>query len=167
MTTEAEIEIRSLAADVVALDELYGAYAAVVDEQDWHLWPDFFTQDCSYIVQSLENADRGLPLAYMLDDSRARLSDRVKFVTEVWAGTIEPYRTRHMIQRVTTTDLGDGTFRVRANMIVAYTEIDGVPGILASGYYEDLVRMTDEGPRFVQKNVYLDGTPARYLVYPL
>jgi hypothetical protein len=52
-------------------------------------------------------------------------------------------------------------------MIVTYTEFDGPPSVLASGYYEDRIRITDDGPRFVEKTVYLDGIPARYLVYPL
>jgi len=166
LTTDVSPQIRSHQG-AAALDQLYGAYAAAVDSHDWHKWPEFFTSDCSYMVFSQENVDHGLPLAYMLDDNRDRLFDRVKFVTDVWAGTIEPYRTRHFIQRTLTTDRGDGTFQVRANLIVTYTEADGVPGILASGYYEDLVRTTDQGLLFVEKNVFLDGTPSRYLVYPL
>lgn len=168
MTTEAgtsaPVDVAGLAA---ALDGLYGAYVAAVDDHDWDQWLEFFTEDCAYTVNTLENVEQGLPLAYMLDDCRARLLDRVKFVTEVWAGTIEPYRTRHLVQRTVTTDLGDGTWRVRANLFVGYTEVDGLPGILATGHYDDLVRMTEAGPLFVEKNVYLDGTPSRYLVYPL
>ncbi|QXJ26593.1 nuclear transport factor 2 family protein [Actinomadura graeca] len=149
------------------LDELYAAYAEVVDERRWERWPDMFTEECSYTVHTLENADRGLPLAYMLDDCRERLLDRVKFVTEVWAGTVEPYRTRHVIQRTRTEAAGDGAYRVRANVVVTYTEADGPPEILTSGYYDDHVRLTDAGPLFAGKRVYLDGTPTRYLVYPL
>ncbi|WP_218004844.1 aromatic-ring-hydroxylating dioxygenase subunit beta [Actinomadura macra] len=149
------------------LDELYAAYAETVDERQWERWPDLFTEECAYTVQSLENAERGLPLAYMLDDCRGRLLDRVKFVTEVWAGTIEPYRTRHLIQRTRTEAVGDDAYRVRANVVVTYTEADGPPAILTSGHYDDHVRLTETGPLFADKRVYLDGTPTRYLVYPL
>lgn len=153
--------------DGIALDEALARYASVVDGQEWHRWPELFSEDCSYAVYSLDNVERGLPLAYMLDDNRARILDRVKFVTEVWAGTVEPYRTRHVIQRTETEALDDRTYRVRATMVVTYTEFDGVPGVLASGYYEDRIRLTDDGALFVEKNVYLDGMPARYFIYPL
>ncbi|TYB41255.1 hypothetical protein FXF69_36700 [Actinomadura chibensis] len=149
------------------LDELYAAYAETVDERRWERWPDLFTEDCAYAVHSLENAEHGLPLAYMLDDCRARLLDRVKFVTEVWAGTVEPYRTRHVIQRTRAAAAGEGAYRVRANVLVTYTEADGPPAILTSGHYDDVVRLTDAGPLFAEKRVYLDGTPTRYLIYPL
>lgn len=152
---------------LAALDDLYAAYADVVDERRWQQWPDMFTEDCVYAVHSLDNAERGLPLAYMLDDCRARLLDRVKFVTEVWAGTVEPYRTRHVIQRTRTEAIGEDAYLVRANMLVTYTESDGTPAILAGGYYEDRVKVTEAGPLFAEKKVYLDGTPSRYLVYPL
>jgi 3-phenylpropionate/cinnamic acid dioxygenase small subunit len=103
----------------------------------------------------------------MIDDRHERLVDRVKFITEVWATTIEAYRTRHVIQRVATTRDADGRYRVRANVLVGYTESNGTPGMLVCGYYDDVVRMTADGPRFVRRTVYLDGTPARYLAYPL
>lgn len=167
MITEEVATFSSQAARAAALDELYGGYTAAVDAREWQRWPGFFTEECSYIVQSLENFEQGLPLAYMLDDNRARLLDRVKFVTEVWAGTIEPYRTRHFVQRVQMTDLGDGSLRVRASLLVSYTEAEGIAAILASGYYDDLVQITESGALFAERNVYLDGIPSRYLVYPL
>lgn len=156
-----------MAADMAQLDDLLGAYAAALDTQDWQAWLACFAPECSYAVHSSQNAEAGLPLGYMLDDRRERLIDRVKFITKVWAGTIEPYRTRHIIQRVSTERPAGGDYKVRANMIVSYTESDGPAGILVSGYYDDVIRMTDDGPRFVAKTVFLDGTPARYLAYPL
>jgi 3-phenylpropionate/cinnamic acid dioxygenase small subunit len=151
----------------LALDAALGRYAAVVDGQEWNAWIELFTDDCSYAVYSLENFERGLPLAYMLDDNHGRLRDRVMFITEVWSGTVEPYRTRHVIQRTHTERVEEHEYQVQANLIVTYTELDGIPGVLASGYYTDRIRLTDDGARFVEKNVYLDGMPARYLVYPL
>jgi anthranilate 1,2-dioxygenase small subunit len=153
--------------DAAQLDQLLGAYAAALDGQDWQAWLGLFAEECSYAVYSIENAQAGLPLGYMIDDRRERLLDRVNFITNVWAGTIEPYRTRHIIQRVWAEHSADGVYNMRANMIVSYAEKDQVRGILVSGYYEDVVQIADGGPRFVKKAVYLDGTPARYLAYPL
>ena len=68
-----------------AIDELLGLYAFVLDGQHWERWPELFAEDCYYGLFSIENVEEDLPLAYMLDDSRARILDRVKFVREVWA----------------------------------------------------------------------------------
>lgn len=134
---------------------------------DWRAWLGLFTQDCAYAVYSLENVEAGLPIGYMIDDRRGRLEDRVKAITEIWAGTIEPYRTRHILQRVSAADMGDGLYKVRSHMIVSYTQSDGPAGLLASGYCDDIVRVAEDGVRLLSKVVYLDGTPARYLAYPL
>jgi 3-phenylpropionate/cinnamic acid dioxygenase small subunit len=149
------------------IDDLYAAYTSIVDGRRWDQWPDLFTEECAYAVYSLDNVERGLPLAYMLDDCRARLLDRIKFITEVWAGTVEPYRTRHVTQHTQTKALDEDTYDVQANVLVTYTDMDGVPGILASGYYEDRIRMAGDRAFFADKKVYLDGMPGRYLIYPL
>src|SRR5690606_10041432 len=114
-----------------------------------------------------DNAERGLPLAYTLDDNRQRLLDRVKFITEVWAGTVEPYRTRHVVQRVSSEEVAPGLFAARSNMVVTYSELDAAAEVLVTGDYDDKIEMTGDGARLVARSVYLDGMPARYLVYPL
>ncbi|MBT2269000.1 aromatic-ring-hydroxylating dioxygenase subunit beta [Rhodococcus erythropolis] len=154
-------------AAVEAVDCLLGRYSQVLDEQDWQQWPDLFADECSYKVQTLDNLERGLPLAYMFDDNRNRVLDRVKFITEVWAGTIEPYRTRHVAQRTSITAIDGSSWRVRSNFQVAFTETGLPPNMLASGYYVDVVRANEHGARFVSRDVLLDSMPARYLVYPL
>ncbi|MGW3482441.1 aromatic-ring-hydroxylating dioxygenase subunit beta [Rhodococcus sp. PSBB049] len=160
MITETSTEVR-------AIDALLGRYAQVLDEQDWDRWPDLFAAQCSYTVHTLDNIRRGLPLAYMYDDNRARIVDRVKFITEVWAGTIEPYRTRHLTQRTHVAHVAENRWEVRANFHVSFTENDSLSGLLATGYYEDVVEISVDGARFASRAVRLDSMPARYLVYPL
>ncbi|MEV0029593.1 aromatic-ring-hydroxylating dioxygenase subunit beta [Nocardia sp. NPDC050793] len=160
MITETDQGIR-------AIDELLGRYNDVLDEQDWERWPDLFATECSYTVHTLDNLRRGLPLAYMYDDNRARVLDRVKFITEVWAGTIEPYRTRHVTQRTRAIRLDADRWNVRANFQVSYTENDTLSGLLAAGYYEDVIDLSAGEAHFVDRSVRLDSMPARYLVYPL
>ncbi len=159
--------ITDLAVDIQAVDTLLGRYSQVLDDQDWQLWPTLFAAECCYEVQTLDNAERGLPLAYMLDDNRSRIIDRIKFITEVWAGTIEPYRTRHVAQRTSYVATGASTYSVRSNFQVSYSEVDGPPAILASGYYDDVIELVGGEALFRVRRAYLDGMPARYLVYPL
>ncbi|MCU1645751.1 MAG: Ad [Nocardia sp.] len=150
-----------------AIDDLLGRYAQVLDDQDWEQWPTLFAEECSYTVHTLDNLQRGLPLAYMYDDNRARVLDRIKFITEVWAGTVEPYRTRHVTQRTRAVLTAAGNWNIRSNFQVSYSENDALSGLLATGYYEDVVEVFDGGARFVSRAVRLDSMPARYLVYPL
>lgn len=166
MRPELATPVEDRVRDRFLIDELLSRYVDVVDGQRWHEWPDLFTADGAYAVYALDNVEDGLPLAYMLDDNANRLRDRVKFVTEVWAGTIEPYRTRHFLQ-VTNVDQEGRTYRVRSNLLVTYAEIDELPGTLATGFAEDTIRFEQDAPRLASRAVHLDGTPGRYLVYPL
>lgn len=150
-----------------AIDDLHGDYAMALDWHDWQKWLSLFLPDCYYAVFSRQYSDQGLPLGYMIDDCHARIVDRVKFITEVWAGTIEPYNMRHAIQRVSMQEVGEDLFEVISNIIVTYTENDDPSKLLATGYYKDIVRVNAQGARFSSKTVYIDGTPARYLAYPL
>jgi len=159
--------ITDTANEIRAIDDLLGRYSRVLDDQDWEQWPDLFAQECSYTVHTLDNIQRGLPLAYMYDDNRARVLDRIKFITEVWAGTIEPYRTRHVTQRTEAAPLDGARWTIRSNFQVSFTENDSLSGLLATGYYEDVVELTTDGARFTSRAVRLDSMPARYLVYPL
>ncbi|WJJ14353.1 aromatic-ring-hydroxylating dioxygenase subunit beta (plasmid) [Prescottella equi] len=159
--------ITETANDIRAVDNLLGRYARILDEQDWEQWPDLFAQECAYTVHTLDNLQRGLPLAYMYDDNRARVLDRVKFITEVWEGTIEPYRTRHVTQRTHAEPIDETKWSVRSNFQVSFTENDSLSGLLATGFYEDVVEVAPDGARFASRAVRLDSMPTRYLVYPL
>lgn len=156
-----------LAAILFAIDKLNGKYVAALDWQDWNAWLASFDEDSFYSVTSRQNAESSLPLCYMIDDCRARLIDRVKFITEVWASTIEPYRTRHIIQRLSVDEVGDNQFKVISNFMVMFTQNNEASSALATGYYEDIVKIIDGHAVFKRKTAYIDGTPARYLAYPL
>lgn len=156
-----------LAGAMVAIDNLNGKYVAALDWQDWSAWLASFNEECIYSVTSRQNAERNLPLCYMIDDCRARLVDRVKFITEVWASTIEPYRTRHIVQRLSVEEYGDDLFKVISNFAVMFTQNNDPSSVLSTGYYEDIVKIVDGIAVFKSKTAYIDGTPARYLAYPL
>src|SRR5437764_14991668 len=82
------------------LDELQMKYLAALDRHDLDAWLDCFAAEAGYACITRENHDAGLPVALMLDDTRTRLKDRVKFINEVWSGTFEDYATRHFVQRL-------------------------------------------------------------------
>ena len=43
--------------DYLAISRLYSEYALAVDSGDWDLWPEFFTEDCTYKLVPRENHD--------------------------------------------------------------------------------------------------------------
>jgi anthranilate 1,2-dioxygenase small subunit len=153
---------------LLQVDALQMNYLAALDRHDLDGWLACFAEEASYTCITRENSEAGLPVALMLDDCRARLQDRVKFVNEVWSGTFEDYTTRHFVQRFECTAAGGGGFNVLSNFMVSYTNRRGGSEILVTGVYEDAVDLNGNGARFKVKRAVLDTvTTPRYLVYPI
>jgi 3-phenylpropionate/cinnamic acid dioxygenase small subunit len=143
-------------------------YLAALDRHDLDGWLACFADEASYICITRENSEAGLPVALMLDDCRARLKDRVKFVNEVWSGTFEDYTTRHFVQRFECARADGGGLTVLSNFMVSYTNRRGGSEILVTGVYEDTVELNGSGALFRAKRAVLDTvTTPRYLVYPV
>ena len=162
--------MNAIAQDVLtAVDELQNSYIAALDNKDMAGWAASFVErdDASYICRSAENEDHNWPIALMLDDCRARIEDRIMFVTKVWRGTFEDYRTRHYTQRLSCEQVSDSTYRVRTNFSIEYTHDPAETKILATGVYEDVVVIEGGEPRFLSKKAIYDTTVLpQYIVYP-
>jgi 3-phenylpropionate/cinnamic acid dioxygenase small subunit len=158
---------------LTAIDAVNLKYIEALDRKEMNKWLDVFSDDdmASYICISRENVNRGLPLALMMDDCKARLFDRVTYITKIWAGTFEDYQTRHFVQRVRAEQISDLDFKVWSNFSVLYTpENAGGSGVLATGVYEDEIRLisSHSDGRIFSRRAVLDTTVLpRYLVYPL
>jgi 3-phenylpropionate/cinnamic acid dioxygenase small subunit len=155
------------AATLARVDALQMKYLAALDRHDLKGWLDTFAAEAGYVCITRENDDAGLPVALMLDDTRARLKDRVKFIDEVWSGTFEDYATRHFVQRLECKQGAAGRVTVLTNFMVSYTNRRGGSDILVTGVYEDEIELGAE-TRFISKRAILDTvTTPRYLVYPV
>jgi anthranilate 1,2-dioxygenase small subunit len=109
-----------------------------------------------------------LPVAIMMDDSLARIRDRVTYIAKIWAGTFEDYQMRHFVQRLDCTPRDKGMVAVESNFLVAYTTARGRSEILVSGTYEDEIELAGGDAKFRAKKAVLDTvTTPRYLVYPI
>ena len=151
------------------IDALQIAYIAALDRRDMAGWRACFDEaEGAYACLTEEGLQQDLPLAMMLDDNPARLADRVRFVEEVWAGTFEPYATRHFVQRLACAARADGVIEVTSNLLVTYTSARRHSEILVAGRYEDEVVLAGGAARFRRKRAILDTvTLPRYLVYPV
>jgi salicylate 5-hydroxylase small subunit len=155
------------AATLLALHTLYSDCAAVLDSSDISAWPDLFTEDGVYKLQSRENHDRGLPLAMLAFESRAMLKDRVFGAQE----TIfhDPYVQRHIVglPRLLAREV-EGTLRCEASYVVIRTKRDAMPEIVSVGRYLDRVVPTPEGLRFAERLVIFDNDlVANSLITPI
>ncbi len=140
---------------LLALHELHADYAAALDARELERWPGFFTEACSYRLQSRENFDRGLPLCILAFDSRGMLQDRVYGAQE----TIyhDPYVQRHVggLPRLLARE--DGALVTETSVLIVRTKRDAMPEILLAGRYLDRVVPTPEGLRFAQRWLIFDN----------
>lgn len=153
------------------LDELQSRYITALDSKKMQSWLDTFVDDpaASYICTARSDFENGLQVAMMLDDCRDRLIDRCTFITQVWAGTFQDYRTRHFVQRVETNRLENGNIAMSSNFSVVFSPDDtGLPQQLAVGTYEDIIMIDGNNCRFLSRIAMTDNTVLpRYLVFPL
>jgi 3-phenylpropionate/cinnamic acid dioxygenase small subunit len=149
-------------------DALQRRYILALDRRDLQGWADCFADPGSYVCATRENEDQGLGLGFMMDDSLARIKDRVTYINQVWAGTFEDYTTRHFVQRLECRAGNGGALIVQSSLLVAYTDTAGRSQLLAAGLYVDEITMASQGARFSSKKALLDtSTIPRYLVYPI
>ena len=151
---------------LLALHALYSDYAAVLDSGDFNRWPDFFTEDCIYKLQSRENFDRGLPLATLSFESRGMLKDRVFGATD----TIyhDPYYQRHIVGLPRLLSRAADGLRCEASYVVIRTKRDAMPEILSVGRYIDRVVSSADGLKFAERVAVFDNDLiANSLIYPI
>jgi len=144
---------------LMALHELYSDYAAALDARELQRWPDFFTEDAVYRLQSRENFDRGLPLATLAFESRGMLKDRVFGAAE----TIyhDPYVQRHItgLPRLLAREPSPAgeVLVCEAPVLVVRTKRDAMPEIVVVGRYLDRVVSQDDRLLLAQRLVIFDN----------
>ena len=108
--------------DYFELVQLYADYAAAVDSGNWDLWPEFFTEECSYRLQPRENHERGFPLATLSFESKGMLKDRVYGIRETLFH--DPYYQRHVVGTPIVRNIDDdGRIQCEANYAVFRTKL--------------------------------------------
>ena len=154
-----------------AVNDLLDRYVCVLDDRRIEDWPALFAPEASYSVVTRENVERGLRVALVLDDSRARIHDRVTYIRDVWAGHFNDYYPRHVLSRtllVGEDGPSEGIVTARTSFAVYLTEPGSTSTLLAVGEYVDRITLDGGMARFADKRVVLDTSILpRYFVYPL
>ena len=74
----------------LGVHELIAAYVDCIDEDRLEDWPDFFVEQCRYVITSRASHKAGLPHGVVYAASRGMLIDRVTALRQ--ANIFEPHR---------------------------------------------------------------------------
>jgi 3-phenylpropionate/cinnamic acid dioxygenase small subunit len=138
------------------VQDLQARYALAIDDDKLESWPDFFLDQCRYVITTADNVAQGMPLGMIYATSRAMLRDRVRSLRQ--ANVYEAQRYRHVIGPPLVAVDGVGIVRAQTSFMVARIMHSGETMIFATGRYDDrIVLNTADGPRFAEKIVVLDS----------
>ncbi|KQW55933.1 aromatic-ring-hydroxylating dioxygenase subunit beta [Variovorax sp. Root411] len=152
--------------DYFDLTQLYARYAQAVSSGEWELWPEFFTDDCSYRLQPRENYDRGFPLATLSFESKGMLKDRVYGIRETLFH--DPYYQRHVVGTPLVLKAEADRFECEGNYAVFRTKLSELSSVFSVGRYIDVVVRTGEGLKFASRQVIYDSEMIpNSVIYPL
>lgn len=147
--------------NVLEVIELNARYGDALDRFDLAAWQALFTPDAVYRAQARENFDRGLPLAAIYLDGHGMMTDRITGIEKTLV--FAPRFMRHIIGLPAVENCV-----ARTPFIIVQTVTTGLPEILATGCYHDLLTSTSDGIRLAARNaVYDNALIPNSLVYPL
>jgi anthranilate 1,2-dioxygenase small subunit len=139
----------------LGIDELIAAYADCIDEDRLEEWPDFFTEQCRYLITSRADHAAGLRHGIIYAASHGMLTDRVMALRK--ANIFEPHRYRHIIGPIRVMQVDGGVAEVRSNFLAVRIMHDGSTQLFATGRYLDRVDIASRPYRFIERIVVLDS----------
>jgi salicylate 5-hydroxylase small subunit len=152
--------------DYYDLTRLYADYANALDCGDWDLWPEFFTEACTYKLQPRENFERGLPLATLWFDSKGMLKDRVYCIRETLFH--DPYYQRHVVGAPRVLSAEGNHISAEANYAVFRTKLSQETTVFNVGRYLDVIQRTPDGLKFESKLCIYDSEMIlNSIIYPI
>jgi anthranilate 1,2-dioxygenase small subunit len=138
------------------IEEMMREYAACIDDGRYEEWPEFFTDECRYLIISRESHERGHAMGYYLCESKGMLRDRIVCLRET--SLYEPQQYRHLIGGTRIVAVDDSVCRAETGFTVIRTTQDGAMSIFIAGKYVDTLVIENDVPRFREKLVLTDST---------
>jgi anthranilate 1,2-dioxygenase small subunit len=150
----------------LGIGDLCAAYADCIDDDRLEEWPDFFVENCRYLVTSRDSHAAGLRHGVIYCASRGMLIDRVTSLRR--ANIFEPHRYRHVLGPTRIERVTDGVAETRTNFLAVRIMHDGESSLFATGRYLDRIDVGAAPFRFVERVVVLDSQKIdTLLVIPL
>jgi len=149
------------------LGQLNATYARCIDNDQLEQWPDFFLEQCLYLITNADNHAAGMEAGMVYADTRAMLQDRVLAMRD--ANVYEDQRYRHLIGAPLVLEQDGALAVVETPFMVARIMRDGSTEVFATGRYLDRVAQQPDGAlKFAERVVVCDSTNIdTLLVIPL
>ena len=145
---------------------LYAAYGDCIDDDRLEEWPDFFVEQCRYLITDRESHDAGLRHGVIYCASRGMLNDRVTSLRRVLM--YEAHRYRHLVNPPRIHSLAGNIAEATASFMIARIMHSGETTLFATGRYSDRIDVNAEPYRFIERLVILDSQKIdTLLVIPL
>jgi anthranilate 1,2-dioxygenase small subunit len=139
------------AEQVVALNY---RYAQCLDDNRLSDWPEFFTEDCRYLIHPRENFDARMEGYWLYFENKRMLRDRVVSLLEV---NIYPIRReRRFVSNIMLTGRDGDAWLARANYMLMHTDNEGRSSIFSVGEYRDRIVESADGLRLRERQVIAD-----------
>ncbi|HVB15973.1 MAG TPA: aromatic-ring-hydroxylating dioxygenase subunit beta [Stellaceae bacterium] len=150
----------------LGVEELHAAYADCIDDDRLEEWPDFFVENCRYLITSRDSHREGLRHGIIYCASRGMLADRVMALRR--ANIFEPHHYRHIVGPARIGRVEAGVAEARANFLAVRIMHDGDSQLFATGRYLDRIDIGELPFRFIERLVVLDSRKVdTLLVIPL
>jgi anthranilate 1,2-dioxygenase small subunit len=148
------------------LAELNHRYANCLDANRLAEWPDFFTDDCRYLIHPRENLEAGLEGYWLYFENKRMLRDRVVSLLEVNIYQIR--YERRFVTNMMFTGRDGAEWMARANYMLTTTDDSGRSQIFSVGEYRDRIVEIDGAMRFKERQVIADTfTVPSHLAIPI
>ena len=132
------------------------AYARCIDEGRLEEWPDFFVDECKYIITSDRNHRQGLEAGIIWADSRAMLKDRVSSLRD--ANIYEPHRYRHILNQPFILKKENDDVESETSFLVVRVIEDGPMDIFCTGRYIDRYKINRADVKLKERIVVCDSS---------
>jgi anthranilate 1,2-dioxygenase small subunit len=150
----------------LGIGELYASYADCIDDDRLEKWPDFFVENCRYLITDRESHAAGLRHGVIYCASRGMLIDRVTAMRR--ANIYEAQHYRHILGPVRIDRVEGGVAEARCNFLTVRIMHDGESTLFATGRYLDRIDVAGSPFRLVERIVVLDSQKIdTLLVIPL
>ena len=148
------------------IESLLADYADCIDDDRLEQWPDFFVDDCRYLITDRESHETGLQHGVIYCASRGMLMDRITAMRRVLV--YEPHRYRHILGPARIGKVENGVAEIRSNFLAVRIMHDGDTSLFATGRYLDRIDVSRQPFRFIERLVILDSPKIdTLLVIPL
>lgn len=126
------------------------AYVHEIDDGDCTRWPDFFTDDCFYMITSADNYAQGMEAGLVWLDSKAMLHDRILSLHE--ANIYERHAYRHLLGAPFVLSTQGDIVEAQTSFMVARITREGPTDLFATGRYVDRWRISG-GKALIEKRI--------------